>query len=147
MEKEIQAQLSTATAEVASVSCPGDVEAEEGARFDCKAKLEGGGQAVVVVTQRERDEFTYSVKPGTMKLADESLESYLETQLKAKWRERKGGLSRPVAGQGRREGHLRCHHERGPSDDDHVHMGGRGRQRRRVVDRVRLAHGRPGMTT
>jgi hypothetical protein len=84
VEQQIQAQLSTATAEVVSVSCPEDVTKEEGASFECKAKLEGGGKAVVVVNQGERNEFSYTAKKGTVQLADDSLEPYLEKQLKAK---------------------------------------------------------------
>jgi len=84
VEQQIQTQLSTATAEVVSVSCPEDVKKEEGASFECKAKLEGGGKAVVVVKQGERNEFSYTAKKGTVQLADDSLELYLEKQLKAK---------------------------------------------------------------
>lgn len=86
VEKQIEEQLSTATAEIASVSCPEEVEKEEGGRFECDAKLEGGGKAVVVVTQRDDKgrEFAYEVKPGTMRLADDSVEPYLEQQIAAK---------------------------------------------------------------
>ena len=84
VEQEIQKQLSTATATVASVSCPDDVEQEEGARFECTAKLEGGGKAVLTVTQgKGSNDFSYAVKAGTMELADNSIEPYLEKQLKA----------------------------------------------------------------
>jgi Domain of unknown function (DUF4333) len=83
VEGEIEQQLSIATSEVASVSCPDDVEEEVGARFECNAKLKGGGKAVVTVTQLDRSEFRYDVKPGTLKLADDTLEPYLEQALAA----------------------------------------------------------------
>ena len=83
VEGEIEQQLSIATSEVASVACPGDVEEEEGARFECEAKLTGGGKAVVTVTQLDRNEFRYEVKPGTLKIADDTLEPYLEQALAA----------------------------------------------------------------
>ncbi len=86
VEQQIEEQLSTATAEIASVSCPEEVEEEEGGKFECDAKLEGGGKAVVVVTQTDdrSKEFIYEVKPGTMRLADDSIEPYLEQQIAAK---------------------------------------------------------------
>src|SRR5688500_16076845 len=81
VEGEIEQQVSIATSEVASVSCPDDVEKEAGARFECQAKLEGGGKAVVTVTQVDRNDFRYEVKPGTLEIADDTLEPYLEQQL------------------------------------------------------------------
>lgn len=81
VEGEIEQQVSIATSEVASVSCPDDVEEEAGARFQCQAKLEGGGKAVVTVTQLDRNEFRYEVKPGTLEIADDTLEPYLEREL------------------------------------------------------------------
>ena len=47
VEAGIEESLSTATASVSSVSCPDDVDKEEGATFTCDAKLEGGGKAKV----------------------------------------------------------------------------------------------------
>jgi hypothetical protein len=66
---------------VASVSCPDDVESEDGQTFECRAELEGGGDAVVVVTEQDDDDFTYEVKPGTMRLAGSSVAAYLERSL------------------------------------------------------------------
>jgi hypothetical protein len=83
IEGQIEQQLSTATAKVASVSCPDDVESEDGQTFECRAELEGGGEAVVVVTEHDRGDFTYEVKPGTMRLAGSSVEAYLERSLPA----------------------------------------------------------------
>ena len=51
VEKGIDQSLSTATTEVASVSCPDDVKSETGAKFTCSAKLSGGGSAKVEVTE------------------------------------------------------------------------------------------------
>ena len=55
------------------MACPGDVEEEEGAKFECDVKLNGGGLAVVTVTQGSGNELTYQVKDGTMQLADDTL--------------------------------------------------------------------------
>lgn len=66
------------------MSCPGDVEKEEGATFTCDAKLEGGGKAKVTVTQTSKGgDFTYAVKPGTMVLTDDTVEPALEVDLAA----------------------------------------------------------------
>ena len=81
VEGQIEQQLSSATTKVASVSCPDDIEHKDGQTFDCRAELEGGGEAVVVVTEHDRGDFTYEVKPGTMRLAGSSVEAYLEQQL------------------------------------------------------------------
>src|SRR5687767_8018703 len=83
VEAEIEQQLSITTSEVASVSCPDDVKQEDGGRFECNAQLKGGGKAVVTVTQLDRDEFRYEVKPGTLKIADDTLEPYLQQALAA----------------------------------------------------------------
>lgn len=83
VEMEIEQQLSTATAEIASVSCPADVEEKEGAKFSCDAELAGGGSAVITVTQQENNEFTYQAKDGSVRIADDSLEPYLEQRLAA----------------------------------------------------------------
>ncbi|MBN1530499.1 MAG: DUF4333 domain-containing protein [Thermoleophilaceae bacterium] len=83
VEQEIERQLSSATAKVASVSCPDGVEHEDGQRFECDVRLEGGGDATVVVTEEDGDEFAYEVKPGSMRIAGDSVESYLEGRLAA----------------------------------------------------------------
>jgi hypothetical protein len=83
VEGEIEHQLSSATARVASVSCPDDVEHEDGRTFECTVDLKDGGEAVAVGTEQDRDDFSYEVKPGTMRLAGGSVESYLERQLPA----------------------------------------------------------------
>jgi hypothetical protein len=84
VEAGIEQSLSTATASVSSVSCPNDVEKEEGATFTCDAKLEGGGKAKVKVTQTSKGgDFTYSFKPGTVVLTDDAVEPALEDDLAA----------------------------------------------------------------
>jgi 2-polyprenyl-6-methoxyphenol hydroxylase-like FAD-dependent oxidoreductase len=84
VEAGIQQSLSSATASVSSVSCPDDIEKEEGATFTCDAKLEGGGTAKVKVTQTTKGgDFTYSFKPGTVVLTDNAVEPALETELTA----------------------------------------------------------------
>jgi hypothetical protein len=84
VEAGIEQSLSTATASVSSVSCPNDVEKEEGATFTCDAKLEGGGKAKVKVTQTSKGgDFTYSFKPGTVVLTDDTVEPALEKDLAA----------------------------------------------------------------
>src|SRR5688500_14523669 len=84
VEAGIEQSLSTATASVSSVSCPGDVEKEEGATLTCDAKLEGGGKAKVEVTQTSKGgDFTYAFKPGTVVLTDNAVEPALEKDLAA----------------------------------------------------------------
>ena len=84
VEAGIEQSLSSATAPVSSVSCPDDVEKEEGATLTCDAKLEGGGKAKVKVTQTSKGgDFTYSFKPGTVVLTDDAVEPALEQELTA----------------------------------------------------------------
>ena len=84
VEAGIERSLSSATASVSSVSCPADVEKEEGATFTCDAKLEGGGKAKVKVTQTSKGgDFTYTFKPGTVVLTDDTVEPALEKDLTA----------------------------------------------------------------
>jgi hypothetical protein len=83
-EAGIEQSLSSATASVSSVSCPNDVEKEEGATFTCDAKLDGGGKAKVKVTQTSKGgDFTYTFKPGTVVLTDDAVEPALEKDLTA----------------------------------------------------------------
>src|SRR5215208_17509 len=84
VEAGIEQTLSSATASVSSVSCPNDVEKEEGATFICDAKLEGGGKAKVKVTQTSKGgDFTYTLEPGTVVLTDDALEPALVEELAA----------------------------------------------------------------
>jgi hypothetical protein len=84
VEAGIEQSLSSATAPVSSVSCPNDVEKEEGATLTCDAKLKGGGKAEVKVTQTSNGgDFTYSFKPGTVVLTDDAVEPALEKELTA----------------------------------------------------------------
>jgi Domain of unknown function (DUF4333) len=92
VEQGIEQDLSSATAQITSVSCPSDVKQEEGKTFTCDAKLEGGGKAQVTVTQTDnRGNGTYAFKPGTLQLSDNSVEPVLEESLTAK------GVSDPQA--------------------------------------------------
>ena len=85
LEQEIEQNLSSKTIEVESVSCPEDVKSETGTKFTCSAKFSAGGSAKVAVTEtRAPDEFTYSFKPGTVKLAGAAVDEELERQLEAK---------------------------------------------------------------
>ena len=84
VEAGIEQSLSTATAKVSGVTCPEDVEKKEGGTFTCDAKLEGGGKAKVKVTQTSNSgDYTYSFKPGTVVLTDNTLEPALEADLAA----------------------------------------------------------------
>jgi Domain of unknown function (DUF4333) len=85
VEQQIEQQLSTGTTKVVSVSCPDDVKSQNGAKFTCSAKLEGGGSAdVQVVETQAPNQFTYSFKPGTVEISgatvDEAVEQDLEAQ-------------------------------------------------------------------
>jgi hypothetical protein len=93
VEQGIEQDLSSATAQITSVSCPSDVKMEEGKTFTCDAKLEGGGKAQVTVTQTDnRGNGTYAFKPGSLQLSDNSVEPVLEESLTAK------GVSDPHVG-------------------------------------------------
>jgi hypothetical protein len=83
IEEQIEQGLSSATAKVASVTCPDDVESEAGAKFTCSAKLDKGGSAKVEVTQQDDEAFTYSVKPGSVKIAGATVDEQLEQDLAA----------------------------------------------------------------
>jgi hypothetical protein len=84
VEQQIKQDLSTSTTEIQSVSCPDDVKSETGAKFTCSAKFEDGGSAKIAVTERAPNEFTYNLKPGTVKLAGGSVDKVLEEDLAAK---------------------------------------------------------------
>src|SRR5688572_17013390 len=85
VEQGIEQDLSSSTAQIASVSCPSDVKKEEGKQFTCDAKLEDGGKAQVTVTQTDdRGNATYAFKPGTMELADDAVEPVIEESLAAR---------------------------------------------------------------
>ena len=84
VEAGIEQSLSSGTASVSSVSCPNDVEKEEGATLTCDAKLDGGGKAKVKVIQTSKGgDFTYTLKPGTVVLTDDAVEPELEKDLTA----------------------------------------------------------------
>jgi uncharacterized protein DUF4333 len=85
VEQQIEQHLSTATTQVTSVSCPQDVKSQTGATFTCQAKLSGGGSAdVQVVETQAPNQFTYSFKPGTVKISGASVDKALEQDLHAK---------------------------------------------------------------
>jgi len=85
VETEIEQSLSSTTAKIVSVACPDDVQREEGKKFTCDAKLEGGGKAQVVVTQTDdRGNGTYAFKPGTVQVSDDTVEPVIEESLTAK---------------------------------------------------------------
>jgi hypothetical protein len=84
-EQEIKQQLSSSTAEITSVSCPSDAKKEEGRTFTCDAELEAGGKAQVTATQTDnRGSARYQFKPGTVQLADNTVEPVIEESLAAR---------------------------------------------------------------
>ena len=83
IEQQIEQDLSSATIQIKSVSCPDDVKSETGAKFTCSAKLSGGGSAKVEVTEEGPNQFTYSFKPGTVELAGSTVDKELEQDLAA----------------------------------------------------------------
>jgi hypothetical protein len=85
VESQIEQNLSSATAKIASVSCPEGVEEKEGAKFTCEAKLGGGGKALVAVTlTSDRGDATYAFKAGTVEVSDNAVEPFLEDALEAR---------------------------------------------------------------
>jgi hypothetical protein len=85
VETAIEQDLSSATAKIVSVSCPEGVEEKEGEEFTCDAKLEGGGQAEVLVKlTNDRGDATYAFKPGTVQASDNAVEPLLEDSLQAR---------------------------------------------------------------
>jgi Domain of unknown function (DUF4333) len=83
LEQEIEQSLPAKTAKVTSVSCPDDVKNDTGTTFTCRAQLSGDGTAQVAVSVTAPNEFSYSVKPGTVVLAGASLDTALEQDLAA----------------------------------------------------------------
>jgi hypothetical protein len=84
VEQQIEQQLSTATTKVTSVSCPDGVPSQTGTKFTCSAKLSGGGSAdVQVVETQAPDHFTYSFKPGTVKISGAAVDKVIEQDLQA----------------------------------------------------------------
>ena len=82
IEQQIGQQLSGATVQVTSASCPDDVKSETGATFTCRAELSGGGSADVQVTETQApDDFTYSFKPGTVEVSGASVDEAIEQEL------------------------------------------------------------------
>ena len=135
VEAGIEQSLSTATASVSSVSCPTDVEKEEGATFTCDAKLEGGGKAKVKVTQTSKaGDFTYGFKPGTVVLTDDAVEPALEKDLAA------SGLPDTTVDcpdtikvKEGETGHLHGHRRRRATEPADVHLQQLRRNDRRVI--------------
>src|SRR5215213_1987582 len=68
VEQGLEQQLSTSSAKVTSASCPADVKAEDGAAFTCSVKFDTGASGKATVTQESRSEFTYALKPGSVKI-------------------------------------------------------------------------------
>ena len=84
VEAGIEEELSSATAQIVSVSCPDDVEQKKGEKFTCDAKLEGGGKAEVEVTlTNDRGDATYAFKPGSVEVSGKAVASQLEKSLEA----------------------------------------------------------------
>jgi hypothetical protein len=84
VERQIEQNLSTATTQIESVSCPDDVKSETGAKFTCSAEFDAGGSAKVDVTETDApNEFSYTFKAGTVTLAGASVEQALEDDLAA----------------------------------------------------------------
>jgi hypothetical protein len=84
IEKEIKSQLSGSSVQIASVSCPDDVLKEKGETFNCKAKIDGGGTATVVVTQVNGiNRYSYAFKSGTLTVPGASAEPGVERSLEA----------------------------------------------------------------
>jgi hypothetical protein len=82
VEAGIEQDLSNATTKIVSVSCPDDVEQKKGEKFNCDAKLEGGGKAKVDVTlTNDRGDATYAFKPGSVAISGNAVESQLEKDL------------------------------------------------------------------
>jgi hypothetical protein len=85
VEAEIEQDLSSATAEIVSVSCPDVVERQEGKEFTCDAELEGGGEAKVQVRlTNDRGDAVYAFVPGTVQVSGDAVEPVLEDSLTAK---------------------------------------------------------------
>jgi hypothetical protein len=85
VESEIEQELSSATAEIVSVSCPDGIDQKEGKQFSCDAKLDEGGRAEVVVTvTSDRGDAVYAFKPGTVEVSGKAVEPVLEDALEAR---------------------------------------------------------------
>lgn len=84
IEQQIESQLSGATVQIGSVSCPDDVAKEKGGTFQCKVKIQGGGAATAVVTQEDgNNSYSYAFKPGTLNVPGTAVEPVVEKELEA----------------------------------------------------------------
>ena len=81
IEQGIERSISTSQVEVTSVKCPTDEKSEVGNTFDCSVKLSNGGTGKVEVEQTGRNNFSYTLKDGSVQIPGSVAEEQIEKQL------------------------------------------------------------------
>ncbi len=83
VEQGIERSLSTSSVHVTNANCPEDVKSETGATFTCSVKFSNDATGKVTVTQTGHKDFTYALKPGSVKVPGSSVEAELKKSLAA----------------------------------------------------------------
>jgi hypothetical protein len=78
VEQAIDAQLTTADAEVDSVKCPDELQYEPGLTFKCSISWDTGATGKVRVTDTGAGHYVYEPVPGTVKIPGEDLARSVE---------------------------------------------------------------------
>lgn len=83
VEQGIESELSTASVQVTSASCPSDVDKEKGDTFSCNVKLSNDAKGKATVTQGGANTFTYAFTPGSMTVPGSTVDATIEKSLAA----------------------------------------------------------------
>ena len=83
VEAGMKDDLSTASTQVTSASCPSDVPVEKDATFTCSVKFDNGATGKVKVTQLGGGRYSYELKSGSVQVPGETAEKAIEKSLAA----------------------------------------------------------------
>jgi hypothetical protein len=83
IEQGIKQQLSTSDNAVTKVSCPADVEVQQGGTFNCSVTYANGATGKVTVTQKGANNYTYALKPGSVQVPGSTVEAEINKDLAA----------------------------------------------------------------
>ena len=83
VEQGIRDSLTTSSAKVAKVSCPGDVPVQTGDTFTCSVTYSNDATGKVKVTQQGAGRYTYELKPGSVQIPGSELEAQIKKDLAA----------------------------------------------------------------
>jgi Domain of unknown function (DUF4333) len=83
VEQGIENSLSTSSVHVTKANCPEDVKSETGATFTCSVKFSNDATGKVTVKQTGNKDFTYALKPGSVKVPGSTVEADIQKSLAA----------------------------------------------------------------